>query len=153
MSKTFRIIISVFFLFLIFFIGIGTTWNCRDTIKEIVKTGNYLHCKTEVESSLNDNFQNKNDWINFNGLFQRCLGVTIVRGSGDEYDVYKLSNGQIMYSLPERDMTEYAEIVDEFDRQLSEMGINFLYVQLPNKIKDSSYMPPGTKTYGNSNAD
>ena len=150
-----RKVLSCVVLLIIFIVGACTIYNCRDTIKDIVKSNNYLHCKSEVESALNKNVQWRYKWINVNGLFQRCLGTTIVRGgdSSSDYDVYKLSNGQIMYTLPERDMTPYAEIVSEFNKTLSDRGIDFMYVQLPNKIKDNSYMPPGTKTYGNLNAD
>ncbi|MBR0127591.1 MAG: hypothetical protein IJL99_04955 [Firmicutes bacterium] len=153
MNRNCRKILSIIVLLVIFVVGATTAYNCRGTIKEVIETHNYLHCKSELESALNERFQWRNQWINVNGLFQRCVGTTIVRGGGSEYDVYKMSNGQIMYRLPERDMTKYAKKVTELDRTLEEKGIHFLYVQLPNKIKDNSYMPPGTKTYGNLNAD
>ena len=155
MNSNCRKVLTCVVLLIIFVIGIGTTYNCRDTISDIVKTNNYLHCKSEVESALNKKIQWRYQWINVNGLFQRCLGTTIVRGNGTEsdYNVYKLSNGQIMYSLHEQDMTQYAEIVSKLDKALSERGRGLLYVQLPNKIKDNSYMPPGAKTSGNLNAD
>lgn len=146
-------ILAIIFVAMIFIVGATTVWNCRHTISGIVKESNYLHCKSELESSLDKNVFQKNQWINVNGLLHRIMCETIVRGSGDSYDVYKLSNGQIMYNLDERDMTEYAEQLDRLNKELGKIGIGLTYVQLPNKIKDDSYMPPGTKTYGNANAD
>ncbi|MBQ0041378.1 MAG: hypothetical protein KBS56_05050 [Clostridiales bacterium] len=146
-------ILAIIFVAMIFIVGITTVWNCRHTISGIVKESSYLHCKSELEDSIDKNIFQKNQWINVNGLLHRIMCETIVRGSGSEYDVYKLSNGQIMYNLDERDMRDYAGQLVKLDNELNKLGIGLTYVQLPNKIKDDSYMPPGTKTYGNINAD
>jgi len=151
MKKKCQSVTAIIFLVIIFAAGFVTLFNSRDTIRS------YAHKRPEggyrsgVESLILDNFAFKTDWINLNGLFHRCIGTTIVRDK--DYVVYKLSNGQIMYGLPERDMSEYAEYVGELDKALSDMDIGFMYVQLPFKIKDDSYMPPGTHANGNANAD
>lgn len=146
-------IVSLIFVILIFLFGLITVWNCRGTIQTIVKERDFLHCKTEIEDSLNKNICLKNQWINANGALHRVMGETIVRGSDGNYDVYKLSNGQIMYNLPKKEMAKYAKKIEEVNDFLSQKNIGFTYVQLPFKIKNSSVMPAGTKDFGNINAD
>lgn len=143
--------LAVIFLLVIFCIGAGTGIRSLADVRDIDTSDGIRKTKDRLESVISDDFQFKTDWININGLFQRCLGVTILRDP--DYTVHKLSNGQIMYDLPERDMTKYAGYVEELDDALKEKGIDFLYVQIPFKIKDDSYMPPGTHGNGNENAD
>ena len=145
-------ILAICFLVLIYSIGMITMYNSRDIIKvglsSLRENGGI---RNGTEAAIQNNFAFRNGWINLNGLFYRCIGDTIVRDS--EYIVYKLSNGQIMYNLDQRDIGKYAAYVDELDDALNEMGIDFMYVQIPFKIKDDSYMPPGTHTYPNRNAE
>ena len=151
MNSLSRKILSIIFVLMVFFFGIGTTIQAREDLIDLNPDRDLQKTRDRVESIISDDFQSRTDWVNINGLFQRCLRVTVLRDP--DYDVHKLSNGQIMYDLPERDMTKYAGYVEELSDVLKEQGIGFLYVQIPFKIKDDSYMPPGTHANGNENAD
>lgn len=144
-------ILAIIFILLIFFIGLGTSLRMMDGMDQVREQEGVQDTKAALDSLITDSFMNKTDWVSINGLFQRLLGVTIVRD--EDKDVYKLSNGQIMYNLPERDMTKYAGYVADLDKALKEKDIELLYVQIPYKIKDDSYMPPGTHAPANKNAD
>ena len=143
--------LAVIFLLLIFIVGIGTGWNVWQAETGFSKAEGFKDLKTKIEGQISSNFQNKYGWVSINGLFERMMGVTVVRDP--DYNVNKLSNGQIMYDLPERDMTKYAGYVEELNDALTDMDIDFMYVQIPFKIKDDSYMPPGTHANGYENAD
>ena len=143
-------VLASLFLVCIFAAGLVTLWNCRLDFAEAVRSGDFEKGKKAVETAIQDNFAWHNQWINLNGGFQRVLGTTIVRGASG--DVYKLSNGQIMYNLDARNMEPYAKKVVKFQDELAEAGIPFMYVQYPFKIQDDSVMPIGTHDSGNANA-
>lgn len=145
-------IITILFLFIIFLFGITTILKCTDMVEQVIQEKKILANKDIIEAEIKDNFKSRNNWINLNGLFQRMIGVTIVRDPADT-DVYRLKNGQLMYNLPERDMHVYADEVEDLYSFTKELDKDFLYVQLPYKIESSDVMPPGTAAYGNSNAD
>ncbi len=153
MTNNSKKVLAVLFLVCIFVVSLGTAWNIRGTIKKLVKADSITAAQTKLEDAVTKKLQWHNNWVNINGLFQRCLGVTIVRASDSGDNVYKLSNGQIMYWLEERDMTDYAELVDNFKKSLEKDGIDFTYVQLPFKVQNDDAMPVGTKDYANDNAD
>ena len=143
--------LAVIFLLLIFIVGAGTSWNVWQAETGFAKAKGFKELKTKIEGQISSNFQNKYGWVSLNGLFERMMGVTIVRDP--DYNVNKLSNGQIMYDLPKRNMKKYAGYIEELNDALEAMDTDFIYVQIPFKIKDDSYMPPGTHANGNENAD
>ena len=97
------------------------------------------------------NLENRNQWINLNGIFQKGMGKT-----GDlEKDWYLLKNGMLMYSQRKRtseDLKTYANNVMELSRYVEKHGKNFLYVQLPYKVQGEEEYPAGVPDYGNRNA-
>ena len=151
MNRISKNILTVIFLLLIFLVGLGTAWNVKQADTDFSAEKGFAGLKGQIEDVVTDQFERKTDWINVNGLFQKLLGVTIIRDP--EQTVYKLKNGQIMYNLKPRDMTDYAGYIEELNTALREKDIQFIYVQIPFKIKDDSYMPPGTHACGNENAD
>jgi hypothetical protein len=153
MERTGRNILAVFFLIMIFVVGAGTAYKSRDLVREFFDYEGFTKLKAETEESLSDNFLGRYSWINLNGAFYRMAGMTIVPGSDGNYDVYKLSNGQIMYKKDRKDVSGYAEKIVRLRDETEEMGIGFVYAQLPFKILNDSVMPPGTHSGGNENAD
>ena len=151
MKRNCQIITACIFTLLIFATSILTLIGSEKTMAGFLKDRPEGGYRSGIESMVQNNFARRTDWININGLFHRCMGTTIVRDK--DYTVYKLSNGQIMYGLPERDMTKYAGYLQELNDELRKMDIDFMYVQIPFKIKDDSYMPAGTHANGNANAD
>lgn len=162
-----RIIAVIFLCFLLFF-GVRTGMNVWDSISDREKEN---QPQTEALSGTDDmklsgfnretfdgisnlvalNLENRNQWINLNGLFQRKMGKT-----GDlEKDWYLLKNGMLMYSQRKRtseDLKTYANNVVELSRYVEKHGKNFLYVQLPYKVQGEEEYPAGVPDYGNRNA-
>ena len=151
MNKTGRLILTVFFMALMFIVGIGTFLNAKADIRKVVSEKAVTEIPDAIESVLQEDFKGKNKWINLNGLAQKVLLKTVIKDPG--YTVYRLKNGQVMYGLDKRNMKWYAEKLSEFQSWLKKEDIDFLYVQIPFKIKDDSYMPIGTHANGNQNAD
>lgn len=163
-----RIIAVIFLCFLLFF-GVRTGMNVWDSISDTEKEN---QPQTEALSGADDmklsgfnretfdgisnlvtlNLENRNQWINLNGFFQRKIGKT-----GDlEKDWYLLENGMLMYSQRKRtseDLKTYANNVVELSRYAEKQGINFLYAELPYKVQGSKEYPAGVPDYGNRNAD
>ncbi len=154
MSKTIKGALSIFFLIVIFSVGAGTAYKSRAVARELFDYKGFTHLKTSIENNIQEEFLFRYGWININGLFYRAAGMTIVPGNGESYDVYKLSNGQVMYNqVRKKNIGDFAEKVVKLRDQTEDMDIKFMYAQLPFKIRDDSYMPPGTHTGGNQNAD
>lgn len=163
-----RIIAVIFLCFLLLF-GVRTGMNVWDSINDTEKKN---QPQTEALSGTGDmklrgfnretfdgisnlvtlNLENRNQWINLNGFFQRKIGKT-----GDlEKDWYLLKNGMLMYSQRKRtseDLKTYANNVVELSRYAEKQGINFLYAELPYKVHGSGEYPVGVPDYGNRNAD
>ena len=151
MSRISKRLLMIFFVVTIFVVGAGTLLNARHDIMDAVRDNPVSKTPDAVETVLQNDFKGKNRWVNLNGLAQRAMLKTVVKDPGKT--VYRLKNGQVMYGLPKRDMKKYAAKLEEFNSWLSGEGVGFLYVQIPFKIKDDSYMPPGTHANGNANAD
>ena len=162
-----RIITVIFLCFLLFF-GVRTGMNVWDSISDTEKEN---QPRTEALSGADDvklsgfnretfdgisnlvtlNLENRNQWINLNGIFQKGMGKT-----GDlEKDWYLLKNGMLMYSQRKRtseDLKTYANNVVVLSRYVEKHGKNFLYVQLPYKVQGEEEYPAGVPDYGNRNA-
>lgn len=159
MTEICRRITAIIFVLLLFAVGGYTAYSMIPELTAVSdETGadaaageDQPDFRTSLEEMIQTKIAAKYEWINLNGLFHRAMGDTIIRDSS--YNVYKLSNGQIIYGLVEKEMDPFAGEVARLDRKLDDMGTELMYVQLPFKIKDDSYMPPGTHANGNENAD
>ena len=163
-----RIIAVIFLCFLLFF-GFRTGMNVWDSFNGME---NSHQPQTEALSGADDmklsgfnretfdgisnlvtlNLENRNQWINLNGLFQRKMGKT-----GDlEKDWYLLKNGMLMYSQnkdSDEELKKYANNVVNLSQFAEDNGMKFLYVELPYKVQGSGEYPAGVPDYGNRNAD
>lgn len=142
---------AVIFLLVIFTFGAGTALKCYPECEKIFQNNSIHAMIEETEASVQRNFKSRNNWINLNGLFQRAVGTTIVRDAGGT-TVYKLKNGQIMYGQEERDAAHFSQNLKALYDLAESCGTDFLYVQLPFKIKDDDQMPPGAEEFANDNA-
>ncbi|MFQ7110046.1 MAG: DHHW family protein [Anaerovoracaceae bacterium] len=147
-------LITIFFLIIVFIIGIDT---CKNTINNSYNIFNdeIINIPSNFETAIEENISQKNRWININGMFLRICGITYVNDAGgDFFDVYKLDNGSVMYTLEKENVTKAAENVIKLDEYLNNINNGeLLYVQLPFKIENDDVMPIGSKEYGNENAD
>lgn len=145
-------VISIIFIAVIFLFGATTLVKCWAEVEQFAKAEGFTSKKIVFEEYIQDNFKSKNNWINLNGLFQKLIGATVINDSGGT-DVYRLDNGQIMYTLDKQNMEYYFESVKNLYYYVQKKEIDFLYVQLPFKIQDNKIMPMGAQDFGNSNAD
>jgi hypothetical protein len=100
-----------------------------------------------VEKTYIKNVENKNSYINLNGLYARLIG----RHSYN--DVVKLNNGMLTYSsLPKRDMLPNARGFSEYNEYLKGQGIKYLYVQAPIKSDmNDELVRVGSENFANQN--
>lgn len=152
MGKTGKRLLSMFFMLVIFVFGGSTLLKARGEISSVLTKDAYTGIPSAIENSLTENFKSRNKWININGLFQRLVGVTVIRDAGD-IDVFRMSNGQLTYEYPDCDMTEAAEEVRDLAAFCNDAGTAFMYIQLPCKAYTDELMPPGTHTYAYDDAD
>ena len=132
--------------------GGGTALKVKGPVLDIVRNEAVTDMPPAIEASLTEKFKSRNNWINVNGLFQRLIGVTVIRDAGD-IDVFRMSNGQLTYEYPDCDMEYAAEEVTGLSECAQENGAEFIYVQLPCKAYSDDLMPPGTHTYGYADSD
>lgn len=144
-------IVTIIFIICLFAIGILTFIKSYSFIYAELKETKYIDLNKKIDSVVQEKIVGKRTWINFNGLVQKLMNVTIVR-STDGGNVYKLKNGQLIYNLAKQDMSAYIDNMIKLNTYLKTREINLLYTQLPFKIHDNSDMPPGTNEYGNENA-
>lgn len=152
MNKTGKILISLFFIMITFVFGSATFLKSWGEIKESAHSNSLLEMPGIIESAMTENFKSRNNWININGLFQRAIGVTLIRDAGD-IDVYRMKNGQLTYGYPDNDVEYASEEIESLDRFVRAKGMGFLYIQLPCKAYSDELMPAGSHTYGYEDAD
>lgn len=149
MNKTGRLILTVFFMALMFIVGIGTFLNAKADIRKVVSEKAVTEIPDAVESVLQEDFKGKNKWINLNGLAQKVLLKTVIKDPG--YTVYRLKNGQVMYGLDKRNMKWYAEKLSEFQSWLKKRTLIFCTCRYHSRSKmtvicRSAHMPMEIRT-------
>ncbi len=152
MGNTGKRILAVGFILIIFFFGGTTMLKAKGKIIKAVREKPLNEIPASIDNTLTDKFSARNSWINVNGLFQRAIGVTVIRDAGD-IDVFKMSNGQLTYGYPDNDMTYAAEEVIGLAEYAAEKGLDFVYIQLPCKAYTDEMMPVGTHTYAYADSD
>jgi len=101
-----------------------------------------------VEEGYNARLPGRTAFVTLNGGFRRLLGERAVN------ERYKLTNGQLTYVIPELDMTGIARSTAAFSEAVTDMGIDFLYVNTPFKLDPADkQLPIGVEDYSNENAD
>ena len=152
MRKTANRIIAILFFAIILVFGGSTALKMRGPVLDIVRTESITEIPDSIEALTTEKFKSRNNWININGLFQRLIGITVIRDAGD-IDVFRMSNGQLTYEYPDCDMEYAAKEVIGLSEFAEEHGAEFIYVQLPCKAYSDELMPPGTHTYGYADSD
>lgn len=128
MNKTGKILISLFFIITIYLFGGTTLLKARPEVMEILRSGGISSMPDRIEEAMTEDFKSRDNWINLNGLFQRLIGVTLIRDAGD-IDVYRMKNGQLTYGYPDNDMEYAAAELTGLDSFVKENGADFMYVQ------------------------
>lgn len=147
-------IITVLFICCIAIVGTASAIKMIPKTAPSVKAAEYSEISKTIDAGLVRNMAGRYSWIDMNGLFQKSIGKTFVEDK--EADVYRMNNGQLIYSVDKMATEEivwYADNLDYFNEELKEAGIPMIYVQLPFKIRiGDNMMPVGSSEYANSNA-
>lgn len=145
-------LISAIFIIMIFVWGGATAFRASSDVLGLARSGE-LDSGTpgEVESILQENMFSRILWIDIHGLTQRLLGRSVVEEPGS--DVYRLSDGSITGGCARKSgmkLRGYASAVRKV-RDRIPADTELLYVQLPFKVGSNSQLPPGIRSYANSN--
>lgn len=145
-------VVSLIFLISIVLFGAVTLKDAGSDIVAAAKENGFNRdFVNKADASLEKHFMNRYGWINLNGAVQRAMGITFVPET-DGTDVYKLDNGNLIYTLEKKDFTSKAEKVAELmDYAKKESGAELLYVQLPFKAKNEEY-PSGAQCFALENS-
>ena len=145
-------ITAIAFLFLIFIFGILTETNSSEGFMDPVAEEGFTNkAIRKVETNIEEGFFQRYQWININGAFLRALNITYIKQK-DGIDVYKLNNGDLMYTTPRVDVSSKVDALEDLNKFLEERDIKLIYVQLPYKIENSESMPLGAHCYASENA-
>lgn len=129
-AKTILMLIpsAIFLVFIFYMLARNVTGEVKETIKDTeISFYGFSQLSGEFEDTLQENFYQKNDFINLNGLTTRVLGINTLN------ERYKLANGYLARTENEVDTSDYSASVIELDEFLSDRGIEFLYVLAPSK--------------------
>lgn len=109
----------------------------------------------EAFSNIDKDIFPKDVFVNLYGSAQKVTGNRCVYETGEVSKVVKLDDGSITFVMNrQKDLTEKAEHIQDFNEQLQQMNIDLLYVQYPFKInKFDKGLPAGVEDYSNENAD
>ncbi|MCC8358186.1 MAG: hypothetical protein LJU34_10265 [Oscillospiraceae bacterium] len=119
---------AIFLVFIFYMLARNVTGEVKETIKDTeISFYGFSQLSGEFEDSLQENFYQKNDFINLNGLTTRVLGINTLN------ERQKLANGYLADFTNATDTTDEAESIIELDSFLDDHGIEFLYILAPNK--------------------
>lgn len=150
-------IISNYIISALFLLGIAlgfiliTPIELSELLFEIKNGEITIEYLGQLESTLNNDFPNKNLFVDINGAFHRLTLQREMNG------VLLLSNGH--EEMPIDDMTDEgiaanADSMKQFSEWLENRDIDFLYCQWPHKIDaDNNPLPSGRTDYSNRIAD
>ncbi|MCD8116586.1 MAG: hypothetical protein LUE21_05650 [Oscillospiraceae bacterium] len=129
-AKTILMLIpsAVFLVFIFYMLARNMTGEVKETIKDTeISFYGFSQLSGEFEDTLQEDFYQKNDFINLNGLTTRVLGINNLN------NVQKLANGYLTSFTNATDTTDETESIIELDAFLSGRGIDFVYILAPNK--------------------
>lgn len=140
-------VVSLIFLISIVLFGAVTLKDAGSDIVAAAKENGFNRVfVNKADASLEKHFMNRYGWINLNGAVQRAMGITFVPET-DGTDVYKLDNGDLIYTLDKTDLSGKADKIAALRDHVKEHnGAELLYVQLPFKAKNEDY-PPGAQCF------
>ncbi len=140
LNTVIRLIPAVLFLEFIIFMSMHTMMKetVKDTIKQTeISLSGAGTLSDRFEGVLQENFYDKNYYINLNGLTTRILGINTLN------ERQKLTNGHLTENSAKVETFPAAEKLMELDHFLGDRNIDFVYVLAPHKsaFYDSSFAP------------
>lgn len=134
------------------FLALMCALNCRllyAPLRGLAKGElNFSECVQQIQDAYAESLSPKNAFVNLNGLFAALLDQSSCN------EVVKLNNGMLHALVPESDMTVRAEHAVELRNFLASQGIEFMHIQLPEKLDlGEELLPEGYEDCGNENAD
>lgn len=157
-------VVAIVFLAIIFSILIFTVISKYEELKaEIVaifendqtdRYGKVVELTEKAETVFNEQIYGKDEFVDVYGLAQRILFKNYLEDSNDPTrDVVKLKNGMLTFLQKKEGMVTRANHIAELQKNISEEGIPFIYIQAPYKVRDNDELPTGVIDYANENAD
>ncbi len=138
-SVIFGMIPTVIFVVFIYYMMIHTfTGTVKDTVKDTeLSFDGFETLSNSFEDVLEDNFYDKNEFINLNGLTTRALGIHTLN------ERQLLTNGHLDYIGNINYSEKYSTNVIELNDFLNDRNIDFVYVLAPTKraFYDSTFAP------------
>ncbi|MBE5799417.1 MAG: hypothetical protein E7321_05640 [Clostridiales bacterium] len=110
----------------------------------------FVRFRDDVQAAFqSDKFFMKTAFVDLNGLASRLMGKHVIN------ETIVLNNGMLAFDNEEPyPMEELAGHMTGVHHVLAQMGIEFLYVQMPHKVDaDGALLPAGTQSSANRNAD
>lgn len=110
----------------------------------------FVEFRDELQSELkSDDFFLKDQYINLNGLYARMIGQRVIN------DVVLARDNMLLFlDAPALNMIPIASEMACFGEVLEQMGIPFLYIQMPSKVDlKEEILLDGIENHYNSNAD
>lgn len=122
-----------------------STWQ---SLKEDWNAGN------NIESSVAENFFEKEKYIDLYGLTERLLGRNYIRDVNPSNVVVKDNHDNLQFINFPVDNTKSLEVISELNKVLKQKGTPLLYVQTPLKIiEDFTELPDSVVDYSKVNTD
>ncbi len=106
-----------------------------------------------LERAVNNDLQNREDYVNIYGWIQKSMGKSIISDAGYG-QLYKTKYDQITFAVSKQDVSEELESMYALKAQLDELNIPLLYIQAPFKLPEGEQqLPLEVKDYANENVD
>lgn len=137
--------ISIFLVF----IAVMSVTNIplvMDPIKRLAaKETDFTGFVSEVKENYLSDFNQKNMYVNINGLFAKMTGRKVYN------EVAILENGMLINeALNERDLSSSTEKLAEFSNYIKQTGREYLYVEAPYKMDlENTLRPIGVENHAN----
>ncbi|MGI6654234.1 MAG: alginate O-acetyltransferase AlgX-related protein [Christensenellales bacterium] len=145
-------IICVFVIAIMVIIGVNVAYDKCKELYCAIKAGAYTkEFSSTYEQGLNENFPQKNCFVDINGLahrlfFQRQMNGVILLKNGQEHELLGTRSSD--------DILANADSLYQLSEWLNSKGIHFLWCQVPQKLgEEDDQLPLGLKDYANEIAD
>ena len=169
MKKTSKCVVSIL-MFTVVVLGVTTFFSLNRFIKPVAWqiiygysaniSGENVGVNDKIRSvllSIENIFsdtEQKYTYVTINGLFNKIINKSTIDDAEDEFDVIKLSNGHLTFTVKSPMEKSYADSVARLDKFVSANGGELVYIQAPGKIsRYESLLPPGINDFSNKNAD
>jgi len=159
-NQTNNIVVITLFLTYIFITGIVTlnnnktrfinTYNLtveKEEFKKYDINEKYNNLKANLESVFSSNIVGKYKYIDIYGQIQNMMQKKVVEDVEDNKRVIKLSNDDLTFIYPDKDVTNWINKISAVSDYSKENNIYMLYANAPWKVAENAKLPFYLKDY------